>query len=107
MFMTGWGDLLERMTKRGVKVTVADATPAMLMVVLIFVIPTRYNFWPFSSSKEMPVNNDSLVSWKIIQERVPWGVLLFLGGGFALSDACTKTGQSNFWTNYLKQNLSG
>lgn len=105
MFMTGWGDFLERMTKRGTKVTVADATPAMLMVVLIFVIPIQYNFWPFSSSKLQPVNNDSLVSWAIIEQRVPWGVLLFLGGGFALSDACTKTGNSNTkFFDYVKSN---
>ena len=39
-----------------------------------------------------PKNSPSLVTWKIVEKKMPWGVLLFLGGGFALSDACTKTG---------------
>jgi hypothetical protein len=26
---------------------VADATPAILMVIAIFALPTKYKFWPF------------------------------------------------------------
>ena len=37
----------DRMTSRGTKSTVADATPAILMVIAVFSLPTKYKFWPF------------------------------------------------------------
>ena len=36
----------------------------------------------------------SLVEWKEIERMVPWGVILLLGGGFALADACLRSGLS-------------
>ena len=39
--------LFFRMTSRGAKSTVADATPAMLMVIAVFALPAKYRFWPF------------------------------------------------------------
>ena len=92
MFIYGWGDSLKRMTDRGQIAAVADASPAMLMVIMVFVLPIHYKFWPFQSMGTDPKNSPSLVTWKIVEKKMPWGVLLFLGGGFALSDACTKTG---------------
>jgi sodium-dependent dicarboxylate transporter 2/3/5 len=92
MFIDGWGDFLKRITDRGNKSTVGDATPALLMVMVIFALPTHYRFWPFQSSKLPSTKSPSLVSWELIEKKLPWGVILLLGGGFALSDACTKTG---------------
>jgi sodium-dependent dicarboxylate transporter 2/3/5 len=92
MFIDGWGDLLQRKTDRGTKSTVGDATPALLMVMVIFALPTHYKFWPFQSSDIKSKKSPALVSWELIEKKLPWGVILLLGGGFALSDACTKTG---------------
>ena len=96
MFIDGWGDILKRITDRGSQSTVGDATPALLMVMVIFALPTHYRFWPFQSRDIKSKKSPSLVSWELIEKKLPWGVILLLGGGFALSDACTKTGEI-FW----------
>ena len=83
-----------RITSRGTKSTVADATPAILMVFAVFALPAQYKFWPFRPANQAPESSPALITWEIIERRLPWGVLLFVGGGFALSDACTKTGTS-------------
>jgi len=92
MFIKGWGDFLDRITLRGAKSSVADATPAMLMVIVIFIIPIKFQFWPFQCITEIPKNSQALITWDILEKRIPWGVLILLGGGFALSDACLKAG---------------
>lgn len=94
VFIFGWGDLFKRVTNRGNLSYVGDATPAILIAIFMFVLPTHYQFWPFQSGKLMPKESPTLITWDIIEKKLPWGVILFLGGGFALSDACTKTGQN-------------
>jgi len=94
LFMAGWGELFVFMTERGKKVTVGGATPAILMVLVVFALPTRYRFWPFQAFNKIPESSPSLINWKTIETKLPWGVIILLGGGFAVSDACTKSGLS-------------
>merc|ERR1712165_276072 len=96
LFMFGWGDLFTFMTERGKKVTVGGATPAILMVLVVFALPTRYRFWPFQAMNKVPESSPSLINWKTIETKLPWGVIILLGGGFAVSDACTKSGLSKW-----------
>jgi len=96
LFMFGWGDLFTFMTARGKKVTVGSATPAILMVLVVFALPTRYRFWPFQALNKAPESSPSLIDWKTVETKLPWGVILLLGGGFAVSDACTKSGLSKW-----------
>jgi len=101
MFMLGWGDMFVFMTERGKKVTVGGATPAILMVLVVFALPTQYRFWPFQPLNKSPQSSPSLIDWNTIQTRLPWGVILLLGGGFAVSDACVKTGLSQWLVDQL------
>ncbi|GIX04902.1 MAG: SLC13 family permease [Planctomycetaceae bacterium] len=58
-----------------------DSTVAMTVAVLLFVLPVRdqrHQGW------------QTLLDWQTAQ-RVPWGILLLFGGGFALSEACRET----------------
>ena len=98
---SGWGDFFVFMTERGKKVTVGGATPAILMVLVVFALPTQYRFWPFQPLNKAPQSSPSLIDWNTIQTRLPWGVILLLGGGFAVSDACVKTGLSQWLVDQL------
>ncbi|KAJ8312456.1 hypothetical protein KUTeg_009829 [Tegillarca granosa] len=40
-----------------------------------------------------------LLSWKIAQEKIPWGVFLLLGGGFALAKGSQATGVTEVTSN--------
>ena len=93
LFISGWAGVFKRTTDRGTTAAVGSATPAMLMVLAIFALPTHYKFWPFQSRHIPPESSPSLVNWTVIEKKLPWGVILLLGGGFALSDACTKSGK--------------
>ncbi|MFN2377305.1 MAG: DASS family sodium-coupled anion symporter [Candidatus Binatia bacterium] len=69
----GWSDLLAQPAFAG------DSTVAIGMALVLFVIP---------SGRE---TGERLLDWKTAA-RLPWGVLILLGGGFALADAMRATG---------------
>jgi len=103
IFMRGWGGLFPT-------VPVASATPAILTCVLLFVLPQKYNFWPFADSKDTSKgfeNSPSLITWRLIETKMCWGVLFLLGGGFALANALQDSGLSTLMVVGLtKLNLS-
>ncbi|KAF2367835.1 Solute carrier family 13, partial [Trinorchestia longiramus] len=80
------------------EIEVEDATPVMLIIVLIFIIPKELNFWCFRDPKDTsPVRaNEGCLTWKVVQEKVPWGVVLLLGGGFAIAEASDASGLSSW-----------
>jgi sodium-dependent dicarboxylate transporter 2/3/5 len=59
-----------------------DSTVAMAIAVLLFLIPVR---------RQGDGSWEKLMDWRTAM-RLPWGVLLLFGGGFALADACKTTG---------------
>lgn len=99
-FITGWGDILNA-------VKIRDATPAIFVVIMLFVIPANWNWLSFfATNKEANLpktNSPGLITWKFINARVPWSLVFLLGGGFALAEAGKKSGMSNM----IGQSLSG
>ncbi len=69
----GWAALA------GLSESVGDATVALGASLLLFVIPTDFRSGRF------------LLTWEWAG-RIPWGVLLIFGGGFALAQAIQQTG---------------
>ena len=74
-----------------------DSTVAMIMGVLLMLLPVHY--------REGIVKNDQreyfLLDWKTVETRMPWGILLLFGGGFALASGFTETGLTGWIGNQL------
>jgi len=83
----GWRDLLPA----AVQGTLADSTVALFGVVLLFLLPGEGR-------------RGTLLDWEDCRD-LPWGVLLLLGGGFALARAFTYSGLSTAIGDSLASSL--
>lgn len=98
-FIAGWAELI---TEHKVQ----DATAALIVVMLLFVIPAKPDFiWIFSKdkSKRPVVASQALITWKVVQAKLPWGLIFLLGGGFALAEGSKESGMSEM----IAENLQG
>jgi sodium-dependent dicarboxylate transporter 2/3/5 len=73
----------EALTLKDATRYINDSTVAMVMCIVMFLIPIRSE----SSGRT------HLMDWKTL-DKMPWGILLLFGGGFALADAFQSTGLS-------------
>ena len=69
------------------EVGTADATPVIIMAVLLFILPAE----PIACSLVGAGETRKLLNWKSVHEKMPWGVLLILGGGFAIAEGSEKS----------------
>ncbi|XP_004594933.1 Na(+)/citrate cotransporter [Ochotona princeps] len=105
-FMPGWLSLawVEGETKYA-----SDATVAIFVAILLFIIPSQKPKFNFCSQTEeerkMPFYPPPLLNWKVAQEKVPWGIVLLLGGGFAVAKGCEASGLSE-WMGKQMEPLS-
>ncbi|CAG2172045.1 unnamed protein product, partial [Oppiella nova] len=91
--ITGWADAID-----GSKGTIKDATPAILISVLFFIIPANLSqFYEERESKKF----ETLLDWKTVHQKMPWGVILLLGGGFAMAEGIDKSGLSAWFGEQL------
>lgn len=66
--------------------------PAIFVVLMFFLIP--------ADPKHLK-SSPMLLDWKSTVERVSWGVILLLGGGFAMAKGCEESGLSVWIGNKL------
>ncbi|KAL1421833.1 hypothetical protein MTO96_022752 [Rhipicephalus appendiculatus] len=64
-----------------------------LMALLLFVIP---------KDPRNPWQSQALLTWEEAVRGVKWGVMLLLGGGMSLSEACKQSGLSAILVNSMK-----
>ncbi|XP_041652758.1 solute carrier family 13 member 5 [Cheilinus undulatus] len=82
---------------------VTDATVAIFVAILLFVLPSKpprlcsrrshsFDTVPRQSYGPTP----RLLTWKVVQKKLPWGIVLLLGGGFALAKGSEDSGLSKW-----------
>lgn len=94
----GWGELFKD-AKTGKVSTARDSTASILVACLLFILPREVPnvFCWFKPSETNPKPGFTpILSWRVAQDKVSWGVIILLGGGFALADAATKSGLSKW-----------
>ncbi|KAK9520802.1 hypothetical protein VZT92_020662 [Zoarces viviparus] len=91
-FIPGWATVLFNKDKT----YVTDGTVAILMSTLFFCIPSKLPRCCGGRSEDgAPAEAPPpLLSWNVVHEKMPWNILLLLGGGFALAHGSEKSGLS-------------
>lgn len=82
IIVPGWSSLFPRPE------WVHDATVAMAMGLFLML-------WPLNFGRGMVLDGKKhyfILDWGTVQSKVPWGILLLFGGGFALAAGFGKTG---------------
>uniref|UniRef100_A0A673A9V2 Solute carrier family 13 member 5b n=1 Tax=Sphaeramia orbicularis TaxID=375764 RepID=A0A673A9V2_9TELE len=82
---------------------VTDATVAIFIAVLLFVLPSKpphFCSWRTQSFDTTPHQTvgptPPLLTWQVVQKKLPWGIVLLLGGGFALAKGSEVSGLSKW-----------
>ncbi len=65
-----------------------DATVAMAMGLLLMLLPVNRGRGQMLNGK----TEHFMLDWSTVQKKVPWGILLLFGGGFALAAGFSETG---------------
>ncbi|XP_061188842.1 solute carrier family 13 member 2-like [Saccostrea echinata] len=95
--ISGWGRLFKDRY-------ITDSTPAIVIAVSLFFLPAKVPsiFCPnkpgiFSENRYTPI-----LTWEKTVQKVPWGVIVLLGGGFALAKASIRSGLSKWFGDSLE-----
>ena len=104
-FIKGWADFFK--LENG-DPAIDEATPAVLVLLLLFITPKHLNFWPIAD-KEAPwdvaVLPPALLDWSTVTNFFPWGLLILRGAGFALAKGSNRSGLSS-WLGDCLSSLS-
>ncbi|KAG8008044.1 Solute carrier family 13 member 2 [Nibea albiflora] len=95
-FIDGWATLLFGQTGG---TYVSDGTVAILMSMLFFVIPSRlpkFGSYGHDDTGKLVKAPKTLLNWEVVHEKMPWHIILLLGGGFALAAGSEESGLSKW-----------
>ncbi|XP_028691968.2 solute carrier family 13 member 2 isoform X3 [Macaca mulatta] len=99
-FFLGWGNLaFPNATGESM---VSDGTVAIFIGVIMFIIPSK--FPGLTQDPENPGKLKAplgLLDWKTANQKMPWNIVLLLGGGYALAKGSERSGLSEWLGNKL------
>ncbi|XP_061031214.1 solute carrier family 13 member 2 [Eubalaena glacialis] len=94
-FFTGWGNLA--FSDEDGKSMPSDGTVAILIAVILFIVPSKIPGLTQEPGKPGKLKAPpALLNWKIVKEKMPWNIVLLLGGGFALAKGSEESGLSKW-----------
>ncbi|XP_072165137.1 solute carrier family 13 member 2-like [Diadema setosum] len=77
---------------------VTDATCAVLVALLFFMWPSRAPYFCTKKRRhdpsKVPEKIPRILTWSVVQKKMAWHVLLLIGAGSALAEACQESGLS-------------
>ncbi|KAI2811081.1 hypothetical protein BLOT_002252 [Blomia tropicalis] len=93
----GWTNLITD-NKNQIK----DATPAILVAIMMFMIPADFRQL-FTNGEKGKTNGhtERLLNWRVVQSGISWGLVFLLGGGFALAFGIQKSGLAKLFSEQL------
>ncbi|CAL1537339.1 unnamed protein product [Lymnaea stagnalis] len=113
--VTGWGKVFNPPVK--------DGAAAILIAVLLFAVPSTLpclksysdpahpEKWGKKQGSDItkqhtirfgPIEIRPLLTWKVASQKLPWHLFLLMGGGYALSKGCEKSGLSSWVGHQLE-----
>nr|XP_055113368.1 solute carrier family 13 member 2 isoform X2 [Symphalangus syndactylus] len=99
-FFLGWGNLAFPNAKG--ESMVSDATVAIFISIIMFIIPSK--FPGLTQDPENPGKLKApvgLLDWKTVNQKMPWNIVLLLGGGYALAKGSERSSLSEWLGNKL------
>uniref|UniRef100_K9ILM2 Putative na+/dicarboxylate na+/tricarboxylate and phosphate transporter n=1 Tax=Desmodus rotundus TaxID=9430 RepID=K9ILM2_DESRO len=92
-FFLGWGNLAFPDDKG--KSIVSDGTVAIFISIIMFIMPSKIPGLTQDPGKPGKLKGPpALLNWKTVNEKMPWNIMLLLGGGFALARGSEESGLS-------------
>ncbi|KAI0239547.1 hypothetical protein LSAT2_009710 [Lamellibrachia satsuma] len=83
-FIKGWSILFKPKY-------ITDGTVGITVGLSLFLFPSRMPSFNCFSQPESAIAAPGLLDWPTVKRKMAWNVILLMGGGFALADACGYT----------------
>eukprot|EP01052_Picozoa_sp_SAG31_P012972 SAG31_NODE_770_length_12217_cov_2.855174_8_plen_634_part_00 len=87
-FIPGWAEALASVGANGHPVVIDTASETIFITILLFVLPAD---WSASGYGPAGTGNKGLLDWSTVQRKFPWGIILVMGGGFALAEGAQES----------------
>jgi sodium-dependent dicarboxylate transporter 2/3/5 len=79
------------------------ATPAVFGILLMFTIPRKPEFFRHIARRDFhKAKYETVMEWEYFHRNFPWGIVMLLGGGFAMSAVTKAAGLNDVLEEALK-----